>query len=212
MTSSFHLISWSFVGELGLARSPVVLGAVGALHMAAADHTPPSDVFPLTLADLWPSHRGLCALASSLFQTEWGPLRLPPTLLGSAWTWQWGASNHGDVEFLRRFPHPKNEQIFMPGGIQPVTQKPVTHTLTDADWPRDSLSSSVSSKLQIGSGRGLYAKLFSSLYGFGSALSYRNIFPIDFGQRPAWVKGRADLRLSTGAEWHIVPSSLSLFM
>lgn len=59
MTSSG--LSWSFVVELGLARSPVVLGAVRPFHMAAADPTPPSEVFPLTLKDPWPSHRGLCS-------------------------------------------------------------------------------------------------------------------------------------------------------
>jgi len=59
MTSSG--LSWSFVVELGLARSPVVLGAVGALHMAAADHAPPSDVFPLTL-QTFGLHREDCVL------------------------------------------------------------------------------------------------------------------------------------------------------
>lgn len=75
-------LSWLFVVKLGLAQGPVVSRAAGALHMAAADPTPPSDVFPLTLVDPWLSDRGLCALSQLSLSNRVGA---PEASLHSAW-------------------------------------------------------------------------------------------------------------------------------
>ena len=188
----------------------LVPAASGALCLAAAaDLAPP---VPCSVGSYGPlaSIPGVCAVASSA--TDWvGALELVSTLGGSVWTWWCGWGRQlWDAEVLRGLPDHKMSWFWCQWTFGLGFRSPwLTYTCRLASGLNFCLFSFQNLELAWNK---LCAKLSSSLYGFSSALHYTNLIPINFGQRPTWVKERVDLRLSTQSEQNIVPSSVSLFM
>lgn len=187
-----------------------VSAATGALCLtAAADLAPSQPYFCWFLRAPGLHTRSVCH--SQFCHWLRGALEVVSTLGGSVWTWHCGWGRQlWDAEVLRRLPHHKMNRFSCqrPSGLG-FRSLWLTYTCRLALELNFCLF--FFQNLELAWNK-LCAKLSSSLYGFSSALRYTNLIPIDFGQRPTWVKERVDLRLSTQSEQNISPSSVSLFL